>query len=106
MTTEQLKQKTVSYMTTHKRKIKWSLAVLICFVAFLWAIHGWDMVGYAQSWLGSLFKALSGAFIGWVTSRYILDLDLSEIKEELRPMAALSQAIIMAAFIIAGALGA
>ncbi len=59
-----------------------------------------DWGGYLQAWGGTVFKGLSGCVIGWLISRYVIGLNLSQIEENLRPIAAISQAIIIAAFVI------
>ena len=42
------------------------------------------LYGYVMTWGGSLFRALSGGALGYVISRHVLDLDLSQIAEERR----------------------
>jgi uncharacterized membrane protein YfcA len=89
----------------HIRKVKWALVVLLCLAAILWSVLGLQAIGYVQSWGLTVFRALSGAFLGWLVSRYVLDLRLMEIPEERRPLAALSQAIIMGSFTIGMSIG-
>jgi hypothetical protein len=90
----------------NRRKIRWGAVGLLCMFMMMLALNRWDMVSYVQSWIGTSFKALSGGFIGWMVSRYVVELKLSEISEEHRPLAALSQAIVIGAFALALATGA
>jgi hypothetical protein len=84
----------------HQRKIKWAIVALIAVGGALGMLE-MDMVGFAQAWAGKIFKALSGALLGWFISRYVADLDLSNIEPNLRPIAGLSQAILIAGGMIA-----
>lgn len=89
------------FIETHQRKVLWSIVALICVIAAGLSINVWDESGYAFDWGGRLFKALSGGAMGWLVSRYVLALDLSAIDDELRPLAGLSQAILIGCFAIA-----
>ena len=94
------------FMTKHNRKIRWGVVALVCLAVLTWSVFGAGWTTYAQSWIGSAFKALSGGFIGWVVSRYVVELELSKIGIEQRPLAALSQAILIGAFAVSLATGA
>lgn len=85
---------------------RWAPVVVVVLISVLvgWLVLGWD--GWLQSWGGTLFKALSGGCIGWAVSRYVVALDLSALPAEQRPLAALSQAILIGAFAMALATGA
>lgn len=87
--------------SNHARRFKWALIALICFLGLLYGYYVLDWGGYMQNWGGKMYKAMSGAALGWLISRYVLDLDLSKIAIELRPQAALSQAILIGAGMIA-----
>lgn len=64
---------------------------------------GWT--SYVQSWIGSIFRAASGGTLGWFASRYVIGLDVSAVPEPDRPIAALSQALLIAGAAIAVAVG-
>lgn len=85
------------------RRNRWlSIALLVACMAACAFVFGWD--GYVLAWIGGLAKMLSAGVIGWAVSRYVLDLDLSAISDQRdRTLAALSQAIIIGACMIAGA---
>ena len=91
---------------TESRKFRWGLVAAVVFMAVLLALQERALAGYLQSWGGTAFKGMSGALIGWLVSRYVVGLDLSIINPEQRPLAGLSQAIVIAAFVIALATGA
>lgn len=94
------------FLIRYKTKIKWGLLGLLVLASMHQAMTGFEFYGYVQSWGGTLFKALNGGFIGWFVSRYVIGLDISELPLELRPQAALSQAILIAGFAVALATGA
>ena len=94
------------FVKIHNRKIRWSVVALLCLAVLLWYVLDTGWTSYVQSWLGSSFKALSGGCIGWMVSRYVVELDLSEINYEQRAMAALSQAILIGSFALSLATGA
>lgn len=85
------------------RTNRWLLiAALVVVMALCAVVFGWD--GYVLAWIGGLAKMLSAGCIGWAVSRYVLGLDLSAITDQRdRTVAALSQAIIIGACMIAGA---
>jgi uncharacterized integral membrane protein len=89
-----------------KSKIRWLLLGVLVFAAMNQAMVGFEFYGYVQSWGGTAFKALSGGFIGWLISRFVIGLDISELPTEQRPVAALSQTILIAGFALAIATGA
>jgi hypothetical protein len=56
------------------------LPLLLLAALVAWVFLGWD--GWVQSWIGSLFKATSGALLGFWLSRTFAKLDLSVLKRE------------------------
>ena len=88
------------------RKIRWGIVGMVVLAGLSLALIGGDMTGYLTSWAGTVFKALSGGLMGWLISRYVVGLDLSSTAAEQRPLAGLSQAILIAGFAIAAATGA
>jgi hypothetical protein len=87
------------------RLVRWSVVTAICVAAALFGYFQLEWQGYIQTWGGALFRAASGGALGWVVSRYVLGLDLSEIPAMLRPTAAVSQAFLVGAGAIAVAVG-
>lgn len=87
------------------RHRRWLAVVIACAVLAITAWTALDWSGYVQTWIGSLARAASGGALGWAVSRYVVGLDLSTIAEDRRPVAALSQAILIAAGAIAVAVG-
>lgn len=85
---------------------RWASVAAIVIAALLVGLLVFGFEGYVQSWGGTVFKALSGGLIGWAVSRYVVRLDLSEIAADQRPLAALSQAILIGLFALALATGA
>jgi hypothetical protein len=88
-----------------RRSTRWAILALLCLVGALGAWQGMGWVQYVQSWIGAMFRAASGGFLFWVLSRYVGGLDLSKIAEERRPLAGLSQAILVGCGAIAVAVG-
>lgn len=84
---------------------RWAILVLVCLVAAVVTFNGLGWEGWVSSWLGTCFKAVSGGAIGALISRYVVRLDISSIREEQRPVAAITMAILTGAFAIAVALG-
>lgn len=78
-----------------KRKTRWVFLMLACAVGALIAFTamGWD--GWVFNWIGKLFRAASGGGLGWAVSRYFAGLDLSAIPADQRPLAGLSQALLI-----------
>lgn len=91
-------------MGKHTRKIKWGIVAALCLAAWLVLEQARDG-GYAHAWASVMFKGLSGGFVGWLVSRYVLDLDVSSLPHDQRPIAALSQALLIVGFAIAVAVG-
>lgn len=91
-------------MGKHTRKIKWGIVAAVCLAAWLVLEQARDG-GYAHAWASVMFKSMSGGFVGWLVSRYVLDLDLSALTPEHRPLAALSQSLLIVGFAIAVAIG-
>lgn len=87
------------------RRNRWLLIILICTLSGLAAAQALGWMGWVQGWVGALFKALSGGAVGYAVSRYAVGLDLSQLPEDRRPVAALSQAILIGAFALAVGFG-
>lgn len=85
---------------------KWLILCLIVAGSLHVAIMDFGLFSYVQNWGGVAFKVLSGAALGWGVSRYIIGLDLSDLPAADRPVAALSQAILIGAFALGMATGA
>ena len=83
------------------RKVRWGIVGMLVLAGLALALIEGDMTGYITSWGGTVFKALSGGLLGWLISRYVVGLDLSSTPAENRPLAGLSQAILIAGFAIA-----
>lgn len=77
---------------------RWIPVIFAILVALVYAAEQMEWLDYAYSWVGSCFKALSGGAIGWAVSRYVCRLDLSQLPEPHRPLAGLSQAVLIAGF--------
>lgn len=88
-----------------RRTLRFLLAFLACIGVGAWVFTLAGYEGYALTWAGSAFRATSGGCMGYIVSRWGLGLDLSEIERDQRPVAALSQAILIAAGAIAVAVG-
>lgn len=86
-------------------KGRWAIVAVVVALSVLYAVTLGDWVQYAQSWGGTAFRAMSGAVLGWITSRYVVALDLSSLPPEQRPLAGLSQAVVIGAFTLALATG-
>ena len=88
------------------RKIRWGVVAMLVAAAVALAFTAGDYGGYLLSWCGTLFKALSGGLIGWLVSRYVVGLDLSAMEPADRPLAGLSQALLIGLYAVALATGA
>lgn len=84
---------------------RWALVAALVIAAIGYAAVGFDWSEYVFAWVGTVFKALCGGAIGWAVSRYVCRLDISSIRPSDRPVAALSQAILIAGFANAVAAG-
>lgn len=87
------------------RKGRWLVLLTLCVIGALLAVFWLDFRTYVQGWIGALFKASSGAVLGWIISRFIDELDLSTIAPEHRPLAGLSRAWLIGAGMIGVAVG-
>lgn len=87
------------------RRTRFALILAACALsaAGAWLLLEWS--GYVQGWIGSIFRAASGGALGWAVSRFAVGLDLSELPAAQRPLAGLSQALLVAGFAIAVAVG-
>ena len=81
------------------------VVVILCFAAMVVVGVGLGWLGWLSSWIGTLFKAASGGALGYGVSRYVVKLDLSAVPADQRPVAAISQAILIAGFAVAIAFG-
>jgi len=90
----------------HTSKIRWTAVGVVVVIGVSVALVTGDFGGYLLSWMGTAFKALSGGLLGWAVSRFVLQLDVSELSVDQRPVAALSQAILIGGFALALATGA
>ena len=76
----------------------WMIALLIILVLLV----AFSASGYLSRWLGSIGQVATGALIGWVVSRRLIKLNVSEYHEPLhRCMAGLGQALVISAGMIA-----
>src|SRR5690606_14225384 len=87
-----------SRSNTMRTSTRWIPVVFIVVVSLVFAAAQLEWLDYAYGWVGNCFKALSGGAIGWAVSRYVCRLDLSQLPEAHRPLAGLSQAILIAGF--------
>jgi len=64
------------------------------------------LTGFVLTWLGTIFKTMSGAVLGFWFCRKVLRVNLSEVPEgQARAIASLTVAIVVAAFVIGVAQG-
>jgi uncharacterized membrane protein AbrB (regulator of aidB expression) len=76
----------------------WMIALLVVVVLFV----GFAASGYLSRWLGSIGQVATGALIGWVISRRLVRLNVSEYTEPLhRCLAGFGQALIISAGMLA-----
>lgn len=61
-------------------KIRAIPVAIVCMLAAVWAIQGLGWEAWVMSWAGSTFKAASGATGGYLFARYVLQIDISEIR--------------------------
>ena len=88
------------FITPYKRKVFQVLLALLCVAAAYWSYVVMGQEGYALDWGGRMFRALSGGIMGLIFSRLVLGLNLSDIVAADRPVAAISQALVIAGFAI------
>jgi len=75
----------------------WAIALLVAVVLLI----GFAASGYLSRWLGSVGQVATGALIGWVVSRRLMRLNVSEYTEPLhRCLAGMSQALVISAGMI------
>jgi hypothetical protein len=86
-------------------RTRWTLIALAGLVAFLVAAFGMQMLEYSLAAFGTLFKAALGGGLGAAFSKWGCKLDLSAIERDHRPVAAISQALLIGCGMIAGAVG-
>jgi hypothetical protein len=91
--------------TLEASRARWALIGLIGLAAFLFAAFGMHMLEYSLAAFGTLFKAALGGGLGAAFSKWGCKLDLSKIEPERRPVAAISQALLIGCGMIAGAVG-
>lgn len=76
----------------------WVIALLVVGVLLI----GFAASGYLTRWLGSIGQVATGALIGWIVSRRLMQLKLGDYTEPLhRCLAGLSQSLVIAAGMIA-----
>jgi len=76
----------------------WAIALIVVAVLLI----GFSASGYLSRWLGSIGQVASGAMLGWVISRRLIRLNVSEYTEPMhRCLAGMGQALIVAAAMIA-----
>ena len=74
------------------------MIVLIILALVLFVFAGW---GYFERWIGSAGQVATGALLGWVISRRLVKLNVSEYTEPLhRCLAGMGQALIISAGMI------
>jgi hypothetical protein len=93
-------------LAKHTRKARWGVIGMIVVTGIFLSLSVGDLEGYLMSWGATAFKALSGGLIGWFVSRYVVGLDLSAMDLEYRPMAGISQALLIGFYALALATGA
>jgi hypothetical protein len=75
----------------------WVIAILVAVVLLV----AFAASGYLSRWLGSIGQVATGALIGWVVSRRLMKLNVSEYTEPLhRCLAGLGQALVISAGMI------
>lgn len=83
-------------------RLRFLLIALIVVIAALYAWFHMDWTGYVQSWGGAMFRATSGAILGWVICRFVLRLHISELPTpEERAVAGIAQALLIGLLAIA-----
>jgi len=76
----------------------WAIALIVVAVLLI----GFSASGYLSRWLGSIGQVASGAVLGWVISRRLIKLNVSQYTEPMhRCLAGMGQALIVAAAMIA-----
>ena len=85
---------------------RWLVVAALCALGALFAAFVFGWTGYVQTWIGSVFRAASGAALGYLISRHVLRIDLSEIPAGVeRSLAGLSVAVLIGLLAIAVANG-
>jgi uncharacterized membrane protein (DUF4010 family) len=75
----------------------WVIALLVVAVLLI----GFAASGYLSRWLGSVGQVATGALIGWVVSRRLMKLNVSQYTEPLhRCLAGLGQSLVISAGMI------
>lgn len=75
----------------------WAIALLVVVVLLI----VFAASGYLSRWLGSIGQVATGALIGWVVSRRLMKLNVSEYTEPLhRCLAGMGQALVISAGMI------
>jgi len=92
-------------MNFFERALKWlrglEVWVIVLVVAAVLLV-GFSASGYLSRWLGSIGQVASGAVLGWVISRRLIKLNVSEYTEPLhRCLAGMGQSLIVSAAMIA-----
>lgn len=76
----------------------WAIALIVAVVLLV----GFAAAGYLSRWLGSIGQVATGALIGWIVSRRLVRLNVSDYTEPLhRCLAGAGQALVISAGMIA-----
>lgn len=86
---------------------RWAILFVVAAVMLAVAYYGMGMVGYVESFIGSVFKMAAAAYLAFAMCRYIDKVDLSAIEDpSMRAEVGKSRAMIIAAAMLGAAIGA
>lgn len=89
--------------TRHRWAILFAAAAVMLMVAYT----GMGMVGYVESFIGSVSKMAAAAYLAFALCRYVDKIDLSSIDDQrLRAEVGKSRALIISAAMLGAAIGA
>lgn len=60
-------------------RVRWALVALVAVLGAIGAWLGLDWLDYVQSWVGVNFKTVQGGALGYLISRLIMRVNLSEL---------------------------
>lgn len=93
-------------MLTHPKTQKSAALIALCVVMGFIAFFFLNWSDWVKGWIGTHFKLLTGAVIGYLFSKYFLGIDPSEIEDATqRGFAGLSIAIVVGFFAHGAAAG-